>query len=54
MVTIAVGVLIATVILSAIPMLSFAQEGDREMAMNNSGKEGGGEVADFISILQKM
>ena len=46
----AVGVLIATVILSAIPMLAFAQGGDREMAMNNSGEEGGGaEAADFIS-----
>jgi MFS family permease len=32
-------------------MLAFAQgQGDREMAMNNSGKEGGGaEAADFIS-----
>ena len=47
----AVGVLIATVILSAIPMLAFAQGGgDREMAMNNSGEEGGGaEAADSIS-----
>jgi MFS family permease len=46
-----VGVLIATVILSAIPMLAFAQGGgDREMAMNNSGEEGGGaEAADSIS-----
>jgi hypothetical protein len=42
--------LIATIILSAIPMLAFAQGGDREMAMNNSGEEGGGaEAADFIS-----
>ncbi|HEU4824332.1 MAG TPA: hypothetical protein VFS97_12975 [Nitrososphaeraceae archaeon] len=39
MVTIAVGVLIATVILSAISMLSFAQGGYREMTMDNSGKE---------------
>jgi MFS family permease len=47
----AFGVLIATVILSAIPMLAFAQGGgDREMAMNNSGEEGGGaEAADSIS-----
>jgi hypothetical protein len=51
MVTIAVGVLIATVILSAISMLSFAQGGDREMAMDNSGEEGGGEVAEFISYI---
>lgn len=45
----AVGVLIATVILSAIPILAFAQ-GDREMAMNNSGEEGGGrQAAESIS-----
>jgi MFS family permease len=51
MVPTAVGVLIAIVILSAIPMLAFAQGGgDREMAMNNSGEEGGGaEAADSIS-----
>jgi MFS family permease len=51
MVPTAIGVLIAIVILSAIPMLAFAQGGgDREMAMNNSGKEGGGaEAADSIS-----
>src|SRR5918995_4540135 len=46
----AVGVLIATVILSAIPMLAFAQGGgDREMAMNNKSEEGGAEAADSIS-----
>jgi len=51
MVPTAIGVLIAIVILSAIPMLAFAQGGgDREMAMNNSGEEGGGaEAADSIS-----
>ena len=49
MVPTAVGVLIATVILSAIPMLAFAQGGDREMVMNNSGEEGGAEAADSIS-----
>jgi hypothetical protein len=50
MVPTAVGVLIATIILSAIPMLAFAQGGDREMVMNNSGEEGGGaEAADSIS-----
>jgi MFS family permease len=51
MVPTAVGVLIAIVILSAIPMLAFAQGGgDREMVMNNSGEEGGGaEAADSIS-----
>jgi hypothetical protein len=51
MVPTAVGVLIAIVILSAIPMLAFAQGGgDREMAMSNSGEaEGGAEAADFIS-----
>jgi hypothetical protein len=33
-------------------MLAFAQGGDREMAMNNSGEEGGGaEAADFISYI---
>jgi len=46
----AVGVLIATVILSAIPMLAFAQGGgEREMAMNNRDEEGGAEAADSIS-----
>ena len=31
-------------------MLAFAQGGDREIAMNNSGEEGvGAEAADFIS-----
>ena len=50
MVPTAVGVLIATVILSAIPMLAFAQGGgDREMAMNNRDEEGGAEAADSIS-----
>jgi MFS family permease len=45
-----VKVLIATVILSAIPMLAFAQGGgDREMAMNNRDEEGGAETADSIS-----
>jgi hypothetical protein len=47
----AVGVLIATVILSAIPIsaipiLAFAQGGDSEMTVNNSGKEGEGEGAE--------
>lgn len=32
-------------------MLSFAQGGDREMVMDNSGKERGGEVAEFISYI---
>jgi hypothetical protein len=50
MVTTTVEVLIATVILSAIPMLAFAQGGgDREMAMNNRDEEGGAEAADSIS-----
>jgi hypothetical protein len=50
MVPTTVEVLIATVILSAIPMLAFAQgEGDREMAMNNRDEEGGAEAADSIS-----
>src|SRR5215208_213094 len=45
-----VEVLIATVILSAIPMLAFAQGGgEREMAMNNRDEEGGAEAADSIS-----
>jgi MFS family permease len=45
-----IEVLIATVILSAIPMLAFAQGGgDREMAMNNRDEEGGAETADSIS-----
>jgi MFS family permease len=45
-----VEVLIATVILSAIPMLAFAQGGgEREMAMNNRDEEGGAETADSIS-----
>jgi hypothetical protein len=45
-----IEVLIATVILSAIPMLAFAQGGgDREMAMNNRDEEGGAEAADSIS-----
>jgi hypothetical protein len=45
-----VKVLIATVILSAIPMLAFAQGGgEREMAMNNRDEEGGAEAADSIS-----
>ena len=50
MVPTTVEVLIATVILSAIPMLAFAQGGgDREMAMNNRDEEGGAEAADSIS-----
>lgn len=50
MVPTAVGVSIATVILSAIPMLAFAQGGgNREMAMNNNGEEGGAESADLMS-----
>jgi MFS family permease len=45
-----IEVLIATAILSAIPMLAFAQGGgDREMAMNNRDEEGGAETADSIS-----
>jgi MFS family permease len=50
MVPTTIEILIATVILSAIPMLAFAQGGgDREMAMNNRDEEGGAETADSIS-----
>ena len=55
MVPTAVGVLIATIILSAIPMLAFAQGGgDREMAMNNRDEEGGAEAAALFLISQKI
>src|SRR5215212_6372575 len=50
MVPTTIEILIATVILSAIPMLAFAQGGgDREMAMNNRDEEGEAEAADSIS-----
>ena len=55
MVPTTVEVLIATVILSAIPMLAFAQGGgDREMAMNNRDEEGGAEAAALFLISQKI